>query len=186
MRAMNRAFLIAALVATGLGACGGESPDPKGGECEDYCDLIAAHCSGALAQYSDGDTCRSTCEAMPLGDPAVHTGHTISCRTFVAATAELDPAMTCTQAGPGGDGVCGANCESFCAMAEQLCTDSNQAFASLGECMSACAGYDPVPAYDASKTGGHTFACRLYHLTAASADPDTHCHHIGIVSPVCF
>lgn len=186
MLAMQRASLLAAIVVTGLVACGSDAADPRVAECEDYCDLIAVHCSGAVAQYSDRNACLSTCAAMPLGDAASHSGHTIMCRTFTAATAELSPATTCTKAGPGGDGTCGGNCESFCAMAVELCTDANQAFASVAECMGACTFYDTQPAYDASKTSGDTFACRLYHLTAASNDPDTHCGHIGPTSPVCF
>lgn len=182
---MHRSWVHTAILATGLIACGGNAGDPKDGECEDYCDLITEHCSGPLAQYSDRNSCLSTCDAMPLGDAVAHSGHTIMCRTFTAATAELTPATTCTKAGPGGDGVCGSNCESFCAMAAEICTDENQAFASAAECLTACAAYNPMPAFDASKTGGDTFACRLYHLTAAASAPETHCPHIGPVSPVC-
>ena len=186
MPAMQRASLLAAIVATGLVACGSESVDPRAAECADYCDLIEAHCTGGFDQYSDRDSCLSTCEAMPLGDQATHSGHTIMCRTFTAAIAELTPAFNCAKAGPGGDGTCGGNCESFCAMADEICTDDNQAFASIAECMGACTFYNTTPVYDASRTSGDTFACRLYHLTAASNDPRTHCAHIGPTSPVCF
>src|SRR5262245_11267907 len=125
---MLRAWPLAVLL--GLAACSDEAVDPKDGECDDYCDLITAHCSGGFAQYSDRDSCLATCKAMPLGDPAAHSGHTITCRTFTAATAELSPMTTCTKAGPGGDGTCGGNCESFCAIAASLCTGDNQTYAS--------------------------------------------------------
>lgn len=174
---MLRASLLAAIV-TGLVACGGASVDPRDGECDDYCALVIEHCSGTgHTQYGDLDTCLATCASMPLGDPEVHTGHTIACRTFAAATAERD-ADLCTQAGPGGDGTCGGNCESFCALASEICTDDNEAYASIADCMSACALFDATEIYDATKQNGNTFACRLYHLTAASNDPATHCPHI--------
>ena len=44
--------------------------------------------------------------------------------------------------------------------------------------MTACAAFPTTPAYNAGVTGGDSFACRLYHLTAASGDPVTHCPHI--------
>lgn len=185
MVAMLRPSVLAAIIVTVVGCGTDATVDPKVGECADYCDLISEHCLGALAQYSDRNSCLSTCQAMPLGDATTHAGHTIMCRTFTAATAELDASSTCTKAGPGGDDGCGANCESFCAMAGEICTGANQTFASTAECMTACAAYDASIEFDASQTSGDTFACRLYHLTAASNDPATHCPHIGPVSVTC-
>lgn len=177
---------LVAVVAFSAGACGSDdaSVDPKAGECEDYCDLIDVHCGGAVLQYSDRNACLSTCHAMPLGDATTHAGNTIMCRTFAAATAELAPADTCAEAGPGGDGVCGSNCESFCQIQSVICTGDNQAYASEAECMTACAGFATTPPYDASKTAGNTLACRIYHLTAAANDPITHCHHLVPSQPV--
>lgn len=181
---MLRASLLAAIV-TGLVACGGASVDPREGECDDYCALVIEHCSGTgHTQYGDLDTCLATCASMPLGDPAVHTGHTIACRTFAAATAERD-ADLCTQAGPGGDGTCGGNCESFCAIADEICTGANQVFDSVAACMTACAAFDATVVYELEQQSGDTLACRIYHLTAASNDPDFHCPHIAPVSSLC-
>jgi hypothetical protein len=181
---MQRAWLLA-IAATGLLACGSDvSVDPKDGECSDYCDLIGEHCLGANSQYGSRDACVATCAAMPLGDPEDRTGHTITCRTFTAATAELDPAATCTKAGPGGDGTCGMDCESFCAIADEICVDENAQFPE-GDCLAVCAAFaDPVP-FSSNVTSGDSFACRLYHLTAASNDPDFHCPHIVADSETC-
>jgi hypothetical protein len=42
-----------------------------------------------------------------------------------------------------------------------------------------------MPAYNSMQTGGNTFACRLYHATAASASPDPHCKHTAATSDTC-
>ena len=160
---MRSVPVAACLLLASVVACGGDTGDPKVGECEDYCDLITAHCSGAEAQYSDRNSCLATCEAMALGDPDTHAGNTIACRTFQAAAAERNPAATCVGAGPAGAGVCGSICESFCATAEELCPDVY-----------------------ASDLDGDSIECRVYHLTAASIAPDVHCPHIGVTSVTCF
>jgi hypothetical protein len=182
MPTMRRA-LSAALLAL-ASACGGDTGDPQEGECEDYCDLVAEHCAGAVAQYPDRGSCLATCAAMDPGDPEDPTGDTVACRTFAAAAAELD-SSTCPTAGPGGYGRCGTPCEAFCGLAEELCTGDLTAYADSAACLSACAAFVPAPPFDASDTGGDSFECRLYHLTAASVDPNLHCGHIGPVSPTC-
>ena len=181
---MRSALLLTPLVLVGA-ACGGDTGDPKVGACEDYCDLIAAHCSGAEAQYPDRPTCLATCAAMDKGDPATHTGNTIACRTFQAAAAELDPAGTCAGAGPGGAGVCGDDCASFCAMGDVIC-GADFPYASTAECLTACAGFTSTPPFDASDLAGNTRECRLYHLTAAAIDPTLHCPHTGATSATCI
>ena len=112
--------------------------------------------------------------------------NTIACRTYWAAIAEGDPLM-CTRAGPGGDGTCGTNCESFCATTLALCADeAAPPYASLADCATACAGFDASERFDASDLGGDTLACRLYHMTAASTEPATHCRHTKVVSDTCI
>lgn len=180
---MERASLIA--IAAALFACGSDpTVDPRQGECQDYCDLVIEHCVGDYTQYSDRDTCLATCEAMPLGSEDDRAGHTIACRTFNAAIAELSPAMTCTKAGPGGDGTCGENCESFCAMQAEICTGENAQFRDT-DCMTTCAMFDATLPYDIRRTAGNTLACRIYHMTAAATDPDFHCPHLALMSETC-
>ncbi|HVV86764.1 MAG TPA: hypothetical protein VHE35_27085 [Kofleriaceae bacterium] len=187
MHALPRSGVLAIVLAAGVAASAGagcsDDADPKVGACADYCELAMRNCTGNVAQYTDVDTCQATCRAMPLGDPASPTGNTIACRTFEAALAEDPSTMACTKAGPGGDGTCGDNCESFCTMAIDLCPG---AYADHASCLTTCNGYDKTEVYDASDIAGDTFACRLYHLTAASTNPDVHCAHIGPVSPVCL
>ena len=174
-------ILIAGMAWSG---CSSDTGDPKVGECADYCALVTKHCSATVSQYGDGDACMATCLALPEGDQTAHSGNTIACRTFEAAAAEFDPTV-CPKAGPGGDGVCGNNCDSFCQLADTICVGELAAYASTAECLTACAGFTSTPPFDSGDTAGNTFECRLYHLTAASAIPRVHCPHIGVVSPVC-
>lgn len=176
-----------------LAACLAACSDDAGGDdlelenaCDDYCVLVLRNCTGAVAQYSDLSTCMATCQTMDLGTPGTTDGNNIACRTFWAAISEGD-ATDCTRAGPGGDGVCGANCESFCSSTMAICADqANPPYASEAECLSACQGFSTTERYDAGDVAGNTFACRLYHMTAASADPITHCQHTSVNSSVCL
>jgi hypothetical protein len=177
------AVLALALVA--LPACS-EEVDPLEAVCQDYCELVQRNCSGAVGQYSDLATCKATCRAMPPGDPASPAGNTIACRTFYAGIAENPAASACTTAGPGGNGTCGESCDSFCTLALELCGGQPGSFPDLATCTTQCAGFDQTEVYDFGDVAGDTFACRLYHLTAASVAPDVHCSHIVENSPVCL
>jgi hypothetical protein len=179
------AILVGVGVSAGTAACS-EDVDPRQAACADYCELTMRNCTGAVAQYTDVSTCQATCAAIPLGDPADPTGNTVACRTFAAAIAEDGETHACTKAGPGGDMTCGDNCESFCTEAMELCAGRPGIFPDHSTCLETCAGYDKTEVYDSNDIAGDTFACRLYHLTAASTAPEIHCAHIGAVSPVCF
>ncbi len=174
-----------ALALAAVAACS-EEADPRAAACEDYCELVQRNCTGTVGQYSDLATCVATCRAMPLGDPVSPAGNTISCRTFQAGVAENPTAMACTAAGPGGAGTCGEACESFCSLALSICAGQPGSFADAASCMSQCAGFDQTEVYDFMDVAGDTFACRLYHLTAAASAPDIHCSHIVENSPVCL
>jgi len=162
------------------------SSEPTGGAadltCTDYCTAITAHCTAANAQYSAMDTCMGSCKAFEVGTAADTSGNTLGCRLYHAGAAAMDPSLHCAHAGPGGAGVCGGNCEGFCAIAGDACAGT---FADDAACATACATYDQTEPYDASDGAGDTFACRLYHLTVATTLPDPHCAHIVEASPTC-
>ncbi len=48
-----------------------------------------------------------------------------------------------------------------------------------------CSNESDTEPYDASDVAGDTFACRLYHLTAAATLPEVHCPHILPASAPC-
>lgn len=154
--------------------------------CSDYCGLIGDHCEDEFAQYGGDSLCESTCAGMPPGSPGDELGNSATCRTFHAVLAARTPETHCPHAGPAGAGTCGANCESFCTLALNLCEGDLSVYVSAEECIEECEGFEPEPLYSADVPDGDTFACRVRHLTLASLQPEVHCSHLGPDSPVCF
>lgn len=154
--------------------------------CADYCSLITDHCSDDEAQYSGTALCESACANMPAGNPGDDLGNSVACRTFHSVLAAEDPEEHCLHAGPAGDGICGADCESFCVLAFNTCPGALSPYPDSESCIAACEGFAPEPSYSAEVPDGDTFACRLRHLTLASLQPEIHCSHIAPESPVCF
>lgn len=171
--------------AGGMGGSGGMG----GGSataCDTYCTSIMAACTDANKQYADVAGCMGACAAMPEGKAGDMSGNTVQCRIYHAGAAAMAADMHCVHAGPGGADFCGSNCESFCAIATDVCpTEHPDATACMNECMN----INDMEKYDASDAAGDTLACRLYHLTVASsstANKATHCPHtVAMNNPVC-
>lgn len=209
------AIACAALLVLGAGCGGGNDGDPDAGrdgtdagpradvgppndagftdtgmpvgtpDCTTYCELVTRNCGDANTQYLDVATCMSVCARIPLGATGAMSGNSIACRTFFAGQAETNPGTFCAPAGPAGANACGSNCASFCAIALAACTGSNAAFADMEDCIDQCSLFPTSPPYSPSVTNGDSYACRLYHLTAATIDPAAHCSHVDEGSPVC-
>jgi len=197
--------LAIALTLTALAACGddgGSTPvdaptaidaanldaPASAPTCAAYCTAIAANCTAANLMYASAGDCMASCGRLAVGTAADTSGNTLGCRLYHAnnAAGGAGNANThCRHAGPGGDGVCGANCEGFCTIVQGSCaTQQPPPYASMSACMTACAGYATTPPYVAAATGNN-LACRLYHATAASALPATHCAHTAMTSATC-
>jgi hypothetical protein len=205
MRATSSGLAVAALVFASLAACGGDDEQdhdaavvidapadidaPAAPTCAAYCNSIAANCTGANLMYGTTAECMATCGLFIVGTGADMAGNTLGCRLYHAnnAAGSMQNANThCRHGGPGGDGLCGANCEGFCTIALGACSAQNPPpYANMGACMTACGNYATAPAYVATQTSGNSFACRLYHATAASANPGLHCAHTAMVSATC-
>ena len=162
---------------------GSESTGAPAEGCDSYCATITMNCGGEFTQYGSPEMCQGACAAFPPGVPGEMANNTLACRSYHAEAAAMANDVHCTHAGPGGDGACGSNCEGFCGIAGKYCPE---AWADTDACLTACAGFNTAERYDASDIAGDTFACRLYHLTAATIDPATHCGHIKGDSPVCM
>jgi hypothetical protein len=165
-----------------------DAPDSTGDagaapSCADYCTTIAANCTGANLMYASADDCMNTCMKMPPGTVGMTSGNTMGCRLYhagAAAGGQANADTHCRHAGPGGDGLCGANCEGFCTLVLASCTGANQQYGgSMATCMTQCGAYATTPIYVANATGD-TLACRLYHATAASSNPGLHCPHTAM------
>ncbi|HSK02838.1 MAG TPA: hypothetical protein VK932_16415 [Kofleriaceae bacterium] len=192
MRISSFATCLFAIAIIGLAACGSDDDDgtpdapPAELSCASYCTQIASSCTGGNQQYGSTAECMATCGHFPLGALADTTGNTLGCRTYHAGAAMTGPDTHCRHAGPGGDGACGANCLGFCTLVLGSCTGAMAQYnGDMSTCMTACAGYATDPPYSSMQTGGDSFACRLYHATAASANPGVHCSHTGATSPTC-
>jgi hypothetical protein len=183
-----------------LAACGGDdgdtptfdappgTPDAPGAAltCEYYCATINANCTGDNIQYSGGATCMASCLAYNPGALDEMTGNTLGCRIYHAEAAAGTPGLHCRHAGPGGDGQCGDNCTGFCTLVMHACeTQGTPPYLSEGECVLACNGFETDPPYSANEQAGNSLACRMYHATAASTVPGTHCGHTAEVSDTC-
>ncbi|HVU02210.1 MAG TPA: hypothetical protein VHE30_10670 [Polyangiaceae bacterium] len=166
---------------------GGGQPGDSGGApktpCEEYCATALRNCAGANSLYASSDACLAVCNTFPAGTAGADSGNSLACRMKYAKLAgtvgELD--INCPAAGPGGDGVCGTNCEGFCTIALAACPTST--VVNVDSCAGLCARLPDQGGYDASIQKGNSVQCRLYHASAATLDPVVHCPHVAGVGP---
>jgi hypothetical protein len=164
---------------------GGEGGGTTGATCASYCALVTANCTAGNLQYADNTQCLAACAAFEQGEPGATSGNSLECRQYHADFAENDPVTHCVHGGPLGTGACeGANgaCDGFCAIAMAECGDT---YETAADCLSDCAENANDVVYHQGVTTGDTLACRMYHLTVAIADPDTHCPHIRSTDTTC-
>jgi hypothetical protein len=167
-------------------------------DCASYCGEVMTNCTGALAQFSDMTTCMGTCAGFPAGTLSDKSGDTLGCRIYHGGAAKTDATTHCPHAGPtGGDkdptdtaaGACGEACDAFCNIALKVCAGQTDAYADMAACMTECKTFKADTAdYSTADTSTNDYGCRMYHLTAASADASAammHCPHIRATSPVC-
>ena len=173
------------LVLLVLAACGSNSPSGsdaavQAASCTSYCTTITSACTGAtLSQYGSMATCMASCNHFPVGTAGDQSGDSLQCRAYHATAAVADPNTHCVHAGPSGAGVCGTPCQGFCDLAVAECATQ---YPAAGSCATTCAGFTAGSAFNASIQSGNNLSCRIYHATAASTDPTTHCPHIAAPS----
>lgn len=175
-------------VTTDAGAAqGGEghgSDTPT--SCEQYCDAVEASCSGVFAVYTSRKTCLAVCNALPEGEPGDTSGNSVQCRLHAAELARDEASHYCPIAGPGGNGVCGSNCEGLCKLRSGICAP----YVTTDEatCVADCAALPDLGQYStdtsqAQYSGPHV-QCRLFHVSAAPvADTEQHCRHVDGAAP---
>lgn len=176
------AAVFAVLAAVPLGCrqvLGIESRGSDNLTCDDYCTSIATACGAqGTLQYGSNAACLALCATFPVGTLQDDGPNTLGCR--LRQVGLIGAEGVCAAAGPGGDGLCGSNCDSFCHSAVQVCPKD---FESEEACQAICAGLPDCPSYfvDPSATtppNQNTIQCRLYHVTAAALNPVTHCPHV--------
>jgi len=155
----------------------GTTPPPSA-QCVKYCDSVKTACTGNNKVYATPETCLGVCRQLPSGDTAEpDQGNTVACRANQASLAVETGAPNdhCPAAGPGGAGLCGTNCASYCMMLKSLCPET---YKELDRCESQCNALPDTGAFDVSGNyNGDTIQCRLVHLSAATGDPGLHCSH---------
>jgi hypothetical protein len=155
--------------------------------CLDYCDTVGTACTGKNQQYATQIACLAVCEQLQPGNPGATSGNTVECRLGLAdqALRTGEPSNYCYAAGPGGAGVCGSDCEGFCTMMTQKCTQMG----TFSQCVNSCLlvpDLSQAPTnlrYDSSQQSGNSLQCRLFHVSAASVDPVGHCVHAAGQTP---
>lgn len=165
-------------------AAGSEDGEALEEVCAQYCVVMDDHCQGDLLQYPGIAVCESVCGLMSPGNDGDALGNSVACREHHALLAAEQAEPHCMHAGPSGDTTCGGPCESFCSLALATCSDDGP-FVDADACIEECEQWNPEPRYSAVAQDADTYACRLYHLTLASLQPEIHCSHIGTDSPVC-
>ncbi len=153
--------------------------------CANYCELMTANCSGDNRQYRTAGQCEAVCDALDIGKKGDEEGNTAYCRVHFVKEAEESPGIHCPAAGPGGDGVCGDNCESFCYLQTAICSGDDRQYPTITECVTECEEFDQSDVYASSAGAGDTFACRLAQLVMAATSPEVYCPNIAVESPVC-
>lgn len=134
--------------------CSDPSGLDKNTECEKYCDLVTAACTGEYAVYTSNNQCLETCrQTMEPGEPGDETEDTIRCRRYHAYFALIQPDQHCLHASPTGDGHCGTeNCTGYCRILQQACGEdferqfgatSGTTDGGLAACAAACLP-DPI------------------------------------------
>jgi hypothetical protein len=149
--------------------------------CQSYCRAVLDACTDEFEVYTSLGVCLDYCATLSPGEPGDDSGNTVNCRlTHARNIADIgEELVNCPIAGPGGNGVCGSNCEGFCTAHRAICDPelSEQA------CLNACGKLEDTGGYVTSQQSGNTVQCRLYHVSAATISVDPHCSHAAGASP---
>lgn len=162
--------------------------------CQEYCNTVMQNCTGNVQVYVGRETCLSVCQLLPEGHPGDQRVNSVQCRLDQARLAGTipEPAIHCAGAGPGGNGLCGDNCEGLCTILQGACTNEHQVFQSLSDCAEDCSAVPVVTASDGNEyyntvakemSAGNSRQCRLWHASVATQSPDPHCTHASGASP---
>ena len=168
--------------------------------CTNYCSTIMANCKGPNQQYADMANCLKVCAQMPAGTPTDDGVNSAGCRTNAATAAAMDTLpikSKCFAAGPLSYGVCGSDCDVFCAVAFNYC-GAAAGYTSVDDCTGICGQFGRVVdfaapgAYGATYTPGatpetkDTLECRAFYLfidaLQSSAAQQTNCPNAANMS----
>jgi hypothetical protein len=171
------------------GDAGATGEGEPSAQCQQYCSLAVEVCGGTDALYADDKTCLGICALLPKGEDIEPTGNTVACRINQLLVAKQvtpgEPATLpdyCAKAGPGGDGTCGTDCESYCLLYQGACQTTQPQLGATqydqDTCVAKCKGLKDLPTFDSlGNYSGDTLQCRLAHTSSATVAPEEHCVH---------
>jgi hypothetical protein len=167
--------------AEGGAGAGGEAGGASGDLCGIYCETVMRNCEGATQVYTSPEVCLRACAVLPQGVEGTEAGNTVACRLFHALQIDIigEAAVQCPIAGPGGDGVCGENCEGFCTLRRGICEST----LNLATCRTECAALEDPGGFSVAQDEGASVQCRLYHVSAATFGTGVHCPHAAGAPP---
>lgn len=178
----------AGVVSESAAGAGGEagSPAEQPSLCERYCSAVGASCQGPFAVYTSYEACLSVCAVLPAGNPGDRNVNSVECRLHAASIASSEVPHYCPIAGPGGNGECGENCESFCWLMGSVCSEWMPV--EQTKCVNDCKKLPDRGSFTTDVAGkdyaGNHVQCRLYHVCAAlSDDAEQHCLHASGAAP---
>ncbi|MFZ5894879.1 MAG: hypothetical protein ACOY0T_27710 [Myxococcota bacterium] len=177
--------LLAASVASCQSIAGIE--DYHQGHCGEFCDAVMANCTGPNEVYHSRASCMGFCALLREGDfTEKDTGNTVACRLDAALGVPNGEAnQLCQWAGPGGGDHCGdSNCANYCALFPKVCPEQAE---DQEPCITNCQGLrDDLHLNSTDDHEGDTIQCRLVHLSAATAEPASHCGHARLAKPSAY
>ena len=178
------------------GAQPGANPEAQSSpQCQAYCTKARDVCGELL--YRTDEACLATCAVMPLEGFGQDS---VACRErqlYNAVQTGEDRELYCANAGPGGNGACGSNCENYCRLFKEACPSIFWSYAMAPDsrdddgvpaCIAKCQGITDTHLYDSRDTGnylGDTLQCRIVHTTSSLIDPVAHCAHAALRSFKC-
>jgi hypothetical protein len=150
-------------------------------QCKDYCSTVMEACTGTNSVYTKVELCLAVCAELDPGDSTEPVGNNVACRAKQAADALREPEDHCKNAGPGGNGQCGSDCQAYCQLAPIFCPENVVNYPTEKSCLTACSGLPQQDSFDTDRDhGGDTVECRLVHLSSAAELPLQHCAHATI------
>ena len=182
--------------------------DACGGNCNNYCKVMARVCTGDLRDPHEIEDCPDKCAALidrerlqGLSATASrynvdfdHDGDTLQCRlVHLTIAAQVDAGGHCWHAALAprpkngnanpcatGYGEKAPRCEDYCRITMTACTDAQRVYESERQCLAVCAVLNKGNVADAAQQDD-SVACRKVHAYNAVmyADPATHCPHAG-------
>lgn len=174
--------------STGAGAAGGgddagDTDATTAFSCATYCEQVTASCTEDNRVFPTNDACLALCPHLTLGTTADTDMNTIGCRYGTAKSifnnGEID---LCPAVGPGGNDLCGTNCDAYCELMKKVCPGS---FVDDAACDLECGKVPDKKDYHVTSSylpDDYSIQCRLRHVSSAAIDmPELHCMHaVGI------